>query len=142
MTGGSRNILDLSKKSLVESGNPTGTPFYLGEAGFMRGGVEFFGLNPTATDQTANITINFEGQDYLENTILYPEGNNANGTWRLQIKGKIHLVRKSQMRLERKEGLTIWCGKLSHLRKSRTTITTYQYSLTLTLRNSRKLQIS
>lgn len=88
MTGGSRNILDLSKKSLVESGNPTGTPFDLGEAGFMRGGVEFFGLNPTATDQTANITINFEGQDYLENTILYPEGNNANGTWRLQIKGK------------------------------------------------------
>ena len=88
MTGGSRNILDLSKKSLVESGNPTGTPFDLGEAGFMRGGVEFFGLNPTATDQTANITINFEGQDYVENTILYPEGNNANGTWRLQIKGK------------------------------------------------------
>ena len=88
MTGGSRNILDLSKKSLVESGNPTGTPFDLGEAGFMRGGVEFFGLNPTATDQTASITINFEGQDYLENTILYPEGNNANGTWRLQIKGK------------------------------------------------------
>ena len=88
MTGGSRNILDLSKKSLVESGNPTGTPFDLGEAGFMRGGVEFFGLNPTATDQTANITIHFEGQDYLENTILYPEGNNANGTWRLQIKGK------------------------------------------------------
>ena len=88
MTGGSRNILDLSKKSLVESGNLTGTPFDLGEAGFMRGGVEFFGLNPTATDQTANITINFEGQDYLENTILYPEGNNANGTWRLQIKGK------------------------------------------------------
>ena len=88
MTGGSRNILDLSKKSLVESGNPTGTPFDLGEAGFMRGGVEFFGLNPTATDQTANITIHFKGQDYLENTILYPEGNNANGTWRLQIKGK------------------------------------------------------
>ena len=88
MTGGSRNILDLSKKSLVETGNPTGTPFDLGEAGFMRGGVEFFGLNPTATDQTANITINFEGQDYFESTILYPEGNNANGTWRLQIKGK------------------------------------------------------
>lgn len=88
MTGGSRNILDLSKKSLVESGNPTGTPFDLGEAGFMRGGVEFFGLNPTAIDQTANITINFEGQDYSGNTILYPAGNNANGTWRLQIKGK------------------------------------------------------
>ena len=88
MTGGSRNILDLSKKSLVESGNPNGTPFDLDEAGFMRGGVEFFGLNPTAIDQTANITINFEGQDYSGNTILYPAGKNANGTWRLQIKGK------------------------------------------------------
>jgi HKD family nuclease len=87
MTGGSRNILDLSKRSLIERGDPTGTPFDLGEANFMRGGVEFFGLSPSATDQIANITINFEGQDYFENTILYPDGNNANGTWRLQIKG-------------------------------------------------------
>lgn len=87
MTGGSRNILDLSKRSLIESGDPTGTPFYLGEANFMRGGVEFFGLNPTDTDKTATITINFEGQDYFENTILYPDGDKANGTWRLQIKG-------------------------------------------------------
>lgn len=87
MTGGSRNILDLSKKSLVESGDPTATPFDLGEAKFMRGGVEFFGLNPKETDQVANITINFKGEDYFENTILYPEGGNANGTWRLQIKG-------------------------------------------------------
>ena len=54
----------------------------------MRGGVEFFGLSPTDTDQVANITINFEGQDYFGNTILYPDGNNANGTWRLQIKGE------------------------------------------------------
>lgn len=88
MTGGSRNILDLSKRSLLESGDPTDTPFDLGEAKFMRGGVEFFGLSPTATDQVANITINFEGQDYFENSILYPDGNNANGTWRLQIKGE------------------------------------------------------
>lgn len=87
MTGGSRNILDLSKRSLVENGDPSGTQFDLGEAKFMRGGVEFFGLSPTDTDQTANITINFEGVDYFGNTILYPEGNKANGTWRLQIKG-------------------------------------------------------
>ncbi|WP_319772202.1 phospholipase D family protein [Breoghania sp.] len=87
MTGGSRNILDLSKRSLVVNGDPSGTPFDLGEAKFMRGGVEFFGLSPTATDQIANITINFEGEDYFGNKILYPEGNNANGTWRLQIKG-------------------------------------------------------
>lgn len=87
MTGGSRNILDLSKKSLVEHGDPAGTPFDLGEANFMRGGVEFFGLNPTATGQTKDITLNFEGVDYAGNTILFPAGANANGTWRLQIKG-------------------------------------------------------
>jgi len=87
MTGGSRNILDLSKKSLVEHGDPTSTPFDLGEAKFMRGGVEFFGLSPTATGQTKNITLNFEGVDYAGNTILFPAGANANGTWRLQIKG-------------------------------------------------------
>lgn len=87
MTGGSRNILDLSMKSLVERGDPKGTAFDLGDPRFMRGGVEFFGLNPTATDRTKNITLNFEGIDYADNTILFPVGENANGTWRLQIKG-------------------------------------------------------
>lgn len=87
MTGGSRNILDLSKKSLVERGDPSGTPFDLGETKIMRGGVEFFGLDPAATDRNKNITLNFEGEDYFTNTILFPEGSNANGTWRLQIKG-------------------------------------------------------
>jgi len=43
MTGGSRNILDLSKKSLVERGVPAGTPFELDDPKFMRGAVEFFG---------------------------------------------------------------------------------------------------
>jgi HKD family nuclease len=87
LTGGSRNILDLSKKSLVERGEPAGTPFDLGEPGFMRGGVEFFGVSPTAEDDQKDITLNFEGVDYTGNTILFPTGNNPNGTWRLQIKG-------------------------------------------------------
>ena len=87
MTGGSRNILDLSKKSLIEQGNPEGTPFDLGDEKFMRGGVEFFGITPTNTDKTKNITINFEGVDYSDNTILFPTGEKANGSWRLQIKG-------------------------------------------------------
>ncbi len=87
LTGGSRNILDLSKKSLIERGDPTGTQFDLGDSKFMRGGVEFFGINPTSTNQSKDITINFEGIDYLGNTILFPDGKNANGTWRLQIKG-------------------------------------------------------
>lgn len=87
MTGGSRNILDLSKRSLVEHGDPTGTEFDNGDPKFMRGGVEFFGLNPNDTKKNKNITINFEGVDYEENTILFPVGKNPNGTWRLQIKG-------------------------------------------------------
>ncbi len=87
MTGGSRNILDLSMKSLIERGDPSGTTFDLGDPKFMRGGVEFFGLNPTVTHRTKNITLNFDGIDYSDNTILFPDGKNANGTWRLQIKG-------------------------------------------------------
>ena len=87
LTGGSRNILDLSKRSLVERGEPVGTPFDLGEPGFMRGGVEFFGINPTATDHSKDIILNFEGVDYTGNKILFPDGAHANGTWRLQIKG-------------------------------------------------------
>ncbi|WP_421446648.1 hypothetical protein, partial [Agrobacterium tumefaciens] len=87
MTGGSRNILDLSMKSLVERGDPTNTSFDIGDPRFMRGGVEFFGLNPIITSGTKDITLNFEGVDYTGNTILFPGGTNANGTWRLQIKG-------------------------------------------------------
>ena len=87
MTGGSRNILDLSKKALVERGDPRGTPFDLGSPPFMRGGVEFFGLNPASIDATKNISVNYEGVDYKDNTILFPVGAKANGTWRLQIKG-------------------------------------------------------
>jgi HKD family nuclease len=87
LTGGSRNILDLSKKSLVTRGDPRGSSFDLGESKFMRGAVEFFGLNPEDIHQNKDITLNFEGVDYFGNTILFPTGNNANGTWRLQIKG-------------------------------------------------------
>jgi len=87
MTGGSRNILDLSMRSLVEYGDPTGSEFDLGDKKFMRGGVEFFGLNPNDTQKNKDITINFEGIDYEGNTILFPVGTNPNGTWRLQIKG-------------------------------------------------------
>lgn len=95
LTGGSRNILDLSMKSLVERGDPKRTPFGIGEPGFMRGGVEFFGINPSSTDTRKDITLNFEGVDYSHNTILFPTGESANGTWRLQIKG----VSSSQVKI-------------------------------------------
>ena len=84
MTGGSANILDLSMKSLVEHGDPTGTPFDIGEQGFMRGAVEFFGMNPKDTGKSKDITLNFEGVDYTDNTVLFASNN---GSWRLQIKG-------------------------------------------------------
>ncbi|MND45342.1 hypothetical protein D3C80_361990 [compost metagenome] len=88
MTGGSTNILDLSAKSKVSSGDPSGTPFDLGVPRFMRGSVEFFGLHPSSTSHTKDIVLNFEGVDYEGNTILFPIGKKSNGTWRLQIKGK------------------------------------------------------
>ena len=94
MTGGSRNILDLSMKSLVERGDPAGTPFEHTEPGFMRGGVEFFGLDPLDTSVRKEVTLNFEGVDYSGNTILFPAGSSANGTWRLQIKGMDAFRRK------------------------------------------------
>lgn len=89
MTGGSRNILDLSKKSLVSQGNPQYTAFSIdGSSAEMKGGVQFFGIDPADTDSVTDITINYNGVDYKGNTIKYPVGDKANGTWRLQIKGE------------------------------------------------------
>ncbi|MCY1657431.1 phospholipase D family protein [Dietzia sp. SL131] len=88
MTGGSRNILDLSKTSLLHSGDVAGTHYEHTEPGFMRGAVEFFGVDPENTAHEKEIVINFEGIDYFGNTIKFPEGEHANGTWRVQIKGK------------------------------------------------------
>lgn len=87
MTGGSRNILDLSSKSLLERGEVRGSPLELEDARFIRGGVEFFGIDPSDVDHEKKFTINFEGVDYEGNLILYPKGDKANGTWRMQIKG-------------------------------------------------------
>ena len=89
MTGGSRNILDLSKKSLVMQGDPQYTAFSIeGSSTEMKGGVQFFGVDPADTESAIDITINYNGIDYKGNTIKYPTGAKANGTWRLQIKGE------------------------------------------------------
>mgnify|MGYP000123991500 CR=1 FL=1 len=89
MTGGSRNILDLSKKSLVKQGNPQHTAFSIdGSSTEMKGGVQFFGIDPADIDSIIDVTINYNGVDYKGNTIKYPVGDKANGTWRLQIKGE------------------------------------------------------
>lgn len=89
MTGGSRNILDLSRKSLVKQGDPQYTAFSIdGFSTEMKGGVQFFGIDPANTSSSIDITINYDGVDYKGNTIKYPTGDKANGTWRLQIKGE------------------------------------------------------
>ena len=75
MTGGSRNILDLSK-----SGRSAGITKF--------GSVEYFGINPTAYSKKMDINVIFGGKIYKGNTIFYPEGDNKNGTWRLRLNGE------------------------------------------------------
>lgn len=71
MTGGSRNILDLSAKGKREGNVKSGS-------------VEFFGINKEKHGQKKDITLVYNGKAYTSNTILYGHGNN---NWRLQLKG-------------------------------------------------------
>ncbi|MEI5990797.1 hypothetical protein A5881_002302 [Enterococcus termitis] len=83
LTGGSRNILDLSKRGKLQSGSANETIYYLDENS-VQGGVRFFGLDPE-TPTSKDIVINFNGSNYFPATIKYAAGNS---NWRLQIKGK------------------------------------------------------
>ena len=94
MTGGSRNILDLSMKSLVSKGDPTGTIFGKSVNGLMRGAVEFFGVDVDKQEQEVELCLIFEGVEYCGNTIKFPVGIKSNGSWRLQIKGEDATGRK------------------------------------------------
>ncbi len=84
-TGGSRNILDLSKVGTLISGNAPSA--YALPNNKVKGGVTFFDIDPQDTDIEKDIIINYKGLDYMHNTIKYPTGPNANGSWRLQLKG-------------------------------------------------------
>lgn len=88
MTGGSRNILDLSMKSLVVKTYRDGVFVEPAQREVIPGAVEFFGVDPDDTNAVKDITLNFNGIDYYGNTILFPVGEKANGTWRIQIKGQ------------------------------------------------------
>lgn len=89
MTGGSANQIDLSKKSLVKKGDPVGTPYETDDPTFMRGSVEFFGIDPQNEQDRRDIRINYDGADYQGNIILFPLGSKRpNRTWRLQFQGK------------------------------------------------------
>ena len=84
-TGGSRNILDLSKVGKIESGSVEGTLYeYQEDSTKMYGGIKFFGIDPDNINCKKNITINFQGKDYFPSTIKFAP---ANGSWRIQLKG-------------------------------------------------------
>ncbi len=72
MTGGSRNILDLSAQGKLDNVKKFGS-------------VDFFGIDKTDHSITKDINLVYNGKIYKNNTILYGHGNN---NWRLQIKGE------------------------------------------------------
>lgn len=85
-TGGSRNILDLSKLGKIASGAVNGTSYeYSLDSTKMYGGVKFFEVDPEDTTREKNITINYLGKDYFPSTIKFAPNN---GSWRIQLKGK------------------------------------------------------
>ena len=72
MTGGSRNILDLSKKGKLD--------------GVIKfGSVSYFGLMPEETNTTKDIDVIFGGKTYISNHVFYTEGNS---NWRIRLNGK------------------------------------------------------
>jgi len=84
-TGGSRNILDLSKLGQIVEGSVTGTPYEYTDLNRMYGGVKFFEIDPEDTSREKNITINYLGKDYFPSTIKFAPNN---GSWRIQLKGE------------------------------------------------------
>ncbi len=84
-TGGSRNILDLSKLGHIKSGSVKGTPYeYPADPTRMYGGIKFFDIDPEDTHIKKDIVINYLGKDYYPSTIKFTPNN---GTWRIQLKG-------------------------------------------------------
>ena len=83
-TGGSRNILDLSKLGRIEAGSVKGTPYEYPDPSRMYGGIRFFDIEPEDTSVEKNITINYLGKDYYPSTIKFAPHN---GSWRIQLKG-------------------------------------------------------
>ena len=98
MTGGSRNILDLSKLGNVISGSGAGSRYETDNPNIILGGIAFFDIQPEDTAVVKDITVNYNGIDYSPCTIKFAPNN---GSWRIQIKGvssggaKLHLVNGS-----------------------------------------------
>lgn len=89
MTGGSRNILDLSMLGNLARGSADGTKYQTDNDHIVLGSVVFFDIDPTNTSCEKNITINYNAKDYAGCTIkMHNTGANPNGSWRIQLKGE------------------------------------------------------
>lgn len=88
LTGGSRNILDLSKLGSIISGSAADTRYETDNPTIILGGVAFFDIDPEAIDTEKSITVNYNGIDYKDCVIKFPTGDRSNGSWRIQLKGK------------------------------------------------------
>ncbi len=72
MTGGSRNILDLSKKGKLDEVNKFGS-------------VSYFGIDPNNENQINDINLIFGGKTYIGNRVFYAP---ANSNWRIRLNGE------------------------------------------------------
>jgi HKD family nuclease len=72
MTGGSRNILDLSKKGKLDGVNKFGS-------------VSYFGVDPNDENQINDINVIFGGKTYNGNRVFYAP---ANSNWRIRLNGE------------------------------------------------------
>lgn len=89
MTGGSRNILDLSMLGNIILGAGNGTRYQTDRANTVVGSVVFFDVDPNNTTIEKDITINYNAKDYSGCTIkMHQTGANPNGSWRIQFKGE------------------------------------------------------
>ena len=72
MTGGSRNILDLSKKGKLDGVRKFGS-------------VSYFGVDPDDENQINDINVIFGDKTYIGNRVFYAP---ANSNWRIRLNGE------------------------------------------------------
>ena len=89
MTGGSRNILDLSMLGNLTQGSAAGTRYQTDKDNTVLGSVVFFDIDPSNTTFEKDVIINYNAKDYVGCTIkMHQTGANPNGSWRIQLKGE------------------------------------------------------
>jgi len=97
MTGGSSNILDLSKIGKISTGTAIGSRYETDNQTIMLGSVAFFDIDPNNISVEKAITLNFDGIDYAPCIIKYAPNN---GSWRIQLRGKDKTHRYSLHRIK------------------------------------------